>query len=140
MSCWSYNSLRRIASEIDIALNADKYTTKQSIISYARMLIQDNVTRTLPDEICVTDPYGKCFQQAIIYDWKPEFCEKCQKIGHICLPQQETEEQQFEPPRRRRKARRAQHPNQQQEPEPNRFAQIWRAKEVGQHTKLNDTT
>ncbi|XP_070039122.1 uncharacterized protein [Nicotiana tomentosiformis] len=140
MSYWSCNSLSRIASEIDIPLHADECTAKQSRISYARILIQDNVTKTLPDEICITDPYGKRFQQAVIYDWKPEFCEKCQKIGHIYLPQQKTEERQFEPPRRRRKARRAQHPNQQQGPEPNRFAQIWRAKEVGQHTKLNDTT
>ncbi|XP_059310817.1 uncharacterized protein LOC132062217 [Lycium ferocissimum] len=84
ISCWSCNSLSRIASAIGIPLFVDECTTKQTRISYARMLIKINVTKPLLSEIEVLGTYGEIFQQAVVYDWKPDFCATCLSVGHDC--------------------------------------------------------
>lgn len=132
MTYWSCNSLNRIASAIGVPFYADECTTKQTRISCARMLIQANVTKPLPMEVMICDGKGTQFQQAVEYDWKPEFCEECQQIGHRCKPKQQAEPDQFEQPRRRRRASRDQQTNMQrpgqQSNAHNRFAPIWKPK------------
>lgn len=49
MSCWGKGSLSRIASVIGVPIYADECTAKQTRISYARMLIEVNITQLLPD-------------------------------------------------------------------------------------------
>ncbi|XP_060182421.1 uncharacterized protein LOC132612097 [Lycium barbarum] len=49
MSCWSYQSLSRITSTIGKPLFADECTSRQKRISYARVLVEVNFTRLLPD-------------------------------------------------------------------------------------------
>ncbi|XP_019262025.1 PREDICTED: uncharacterized protein LOC109239887 [Nicotiana attenuata] len=89
MSCWGCGSLGRIASALGKPLFADECTTKQMKISYARMLIEVNVSKPLPDTIVVMDPDGKKFQQEVEFEWKPQFCPKCQVIGHNCTKKPE---------------------------------------------------
>ncbi|XP_019230577.1 PREDICTED: uncharacterized protein LOC109211493 [Nicotiana attenuata] len=84
MNCWGSKSLSRIASVLGTPVFADECTTKQSRISYARMLVEINVSRPLPNEITVIDPKGKYFQQQVTYDWKPNFCGVYQVVGHKC--------------------------------------------------------
>lgn len=84
INSWGAKSLSSIASTIGTPLYADSCTAKQTRISFARILIEVNVTKPLPDEVEVMDPTGRFFQQPVLYDWKPNFCEKCMKIGHDC--------------------------------------------------------
>ncbi|XP_019236056.1 PREDICTED: uncharacterized protein LOC109216362 [Nicotiana attenuata] len=51
------------------------------------------------------DPRGKKFQQQLVYEWKPMYCDKCQNIGQTCANQQVPKPQHVEQPRRRREAR-----------------------------------
>ncbi|KAH0652563.1 hypothetical protein KY289_030241 [Solanum tuberosum] len=88
MNCWGCDSLSRIASAIGIPMFADECTTKQTRVSFARMLVEVDVTKPLPEEINVMDPTGKTIVQGVKYDWKPIFCQKCQVVGHVCLPEQ----------------------------------------------------
>lgn len=60
-------------------------TRMQSIISYARVLIDMDVTQHMPEEIAITDPCGRIFTQSVEYDWKPQYCTKCAQVGHQCL-------------------------------------------------------
>ncbi|KAJ8569877.1 hypothetical protein K7X08_006454 [Anisodus acutangulus] len=107
MGCWGSDSLSRIASAIGAPLFADECTTKQSRITFARMLVQVDVTKPLPTEINVMDPFDREFEQAIEYNWKPQFCDKCLKIGHVCPAQPEPElKPALQQARRRRSARR----------------------------------
>lgn len=48
LSYWSINSLSHIGSVIGVPLYADECTTHQKRISFARMLIEVDVTKTLP--------------------------------------------------------------------------------------------
>ncbi|KAK4714104.1 hypothetical protein R3W88_020011 [Solanum pinnatisectum] len=84
MSCWGKGSLSQISSVIGVSIYADECTAKQTRISYARMLIEVNVTKPLPEKIVVMDPTGNKFEQEVFYDWKPKFCPKCSMVGHTC--------------------------------------------------------
>ena len=84
LNCWGVGSLSRIASAIGVPLFADECTTKQIRISYARMLVEFNVTKTIPQHIAVMDPNGKTFMQEVVLEWRPQYCDRFQKIGHLC--------------------------------------------------------
>nr|XP_009591960.1 uncharacterized protein LOC104088903 [Nicotiana tomentosiformis] len=105
MNCWSRNSLNRVTSIIETPIFADECTSKQTRIFYARMLVEVNVTRELPEVIKVLDPNGRQFTQKIIFDWKPEFCQLCQVVGHKCPPPAKPDTQNHAPQERRREPR-----------------------------------
>nr|XP_009624247.1 uncharacterized protein LOC104115348 [Nicotiana tomentosiformis] len=130
MSCWGGQSLSRIASAIGRPLYADECTSKQKRISYTRMLIEINVTRPLPSSVTMWEPEWRQFDQMIEYDWKPDFCEVCLKIGQCCK-QIEAEKHKVEQPRRRRRPIGNAQPAPQQAPQPvgpQKVIQEWRTK------------
>ena len=59
LNCWGGRSLSMIASAIGVPIFADECTTNQTRISYARMLIEVNVTKTIPQKITVVDQMGR---------------------------------------------------------------------------------
>ncbi|XP_010693202.1 uncharacterized protein LOC104906181 [Beta vulgaris subsp. vulgaris] len=91
LNCWSPDSLSRIGSLLGIPLYADESTSKQMRISFARILVEIDVTKEKTQSIMVEDANGKIIKQDVRYDWWPPFCQKCQKIGHNCG------EKQFKP-------------------------------------------
>lgn len=42
------------------------------------------MTQKLCEEIEIKDHAGKVRQQRVEYEWRPQFCERCQKVGHVC--------------------------------------------------------
>nr|XP_009591529.1 uncharacterized protein LOC104088537 [Nicotiana tomentosiformis] len=84
LNCWENRSLSRISSGLRIPLYVDACTTQVDRISYARVLVEMDVTKELPRSIKVTDPNGREFIQEIAYDWVPEFYTKCMQVGHKC--------------------------------------------------------
>lgn len=68
MRCWSSDSLSRIASLIGTPIYADECTSKQTRISFARMLIEVNATKALPEEVAVMEPNREVIQQRVTYD------------------------------------------------------------------------
>ncbi|KAG5620619.1 hypothetical protein H5410_005837 [Solanum commersonii] len=84
LSCWSMDSLSRISSGLEEPLYADECTTKVDRVSFARVLIEMDVARELPRRLKVEDPSGRCFEQAVQYEWVPEYCAKCMQVGHKC--------------------------------------------------------
>nr|XP_016462019.1 PREDICTED: uncharacterized protein LOC107785271 [Nicotiana tabacum] len=129
MTCWGGKSLSRIASAIGKPLYADECTSKQKKLSYARMLIEINVTTPLPTSVLVWEPDGRQFEQSIEYDWKPEFCEVCLKIGHY-YKQKEVENQTFMQLRRRRRRPRENAQPTHTDVGPPKMIQEWRTKAI----------
>ncbi|KAH0730337.1 hypothetical protein KY289_001525 [Solanum tuberosum] len=76
MNCWGCDSLSRIASAIGILMFADECTTKQMRVSFARMLVEVDVTKTLPEEITFMDPNRKTIVHWVKHDLKPIFYQK----------------------------------------------------------------
>ena len=93
LNYWGVGSLSRIASAIGVPIFADECTTKQTRISYARMLVEVNVTKSIPQKIAVMDPNGKTFLQDVVLEWRPQYCDKCQKLGHVCQLEEVTKEE-----------------------------------------------
>ncbi|XP_056685637.1 uncharacterized protein [Spinacia oleracea] len=85
LNCWGMDSLSRIGSTLGNPLFADECTTTQNRISFARMLVEVDVTHPLLHKVMVEDPHGKAFEQVVQYEWEPKFCDTCQKLGHNCV-------------------------------------------------------
>lgn len=59
-------------------------------ISYARVLVEIDITQDIPEEIEVNDPYERVFTQQVVFDWKPDYCQTCLSVGHDCKKKLET--------------------------------------------------
>ena len=84
LNCWGPESLSRIGSVLGVPLYADECTTKQWRVSFARLLIEMDVTSPSPEYVWLEDDNGLMFKQVVHYDWKPPYCTACKVIGHNC--------------------------------------------------------
>ncbi|CAO2841428.1 unnamed protein product [Amaranthus hypochondriacus] len=84
LHCWGEETLSRIVSAVGVPILADDCTAKQLKVSYARVLVEVDITQEFVKEIIVRDNVGKEFTQKAIHEWRPYFCKKCNKIGHVC--------------------------------------------------------
>ncbi|KAK4369245.1 hypothetical protein RND71_013037 [Anisodus tanguticus] len=92
-------SLSSIESTLGTPLFADDCTISEARISFARLLVEMNVTKPLPKSIKAQDPEGNIFSQVVAYDWEPKYCNKYLQIGHEYT---EVKQQQQIPRRRPR--------------------------------------
>nr|XP_016458609.1 PREDICTED: uncharacterized protein LOC107782255 [Nicotiana tabacum] len=74
---WMVENLGRIASSIGNPICTDKLTAQEARISYARMLIEMDVSQPLPETVLI-ETAGK----KLSYDWQPSFCQDYLQIGH----------------------------------------------------------
>ncbi|XP_058776921.1 uncharacterized protein LOC131651266 [Vicia villosa] len=81
---WGARCLNKIGSLLGIPLVTDECTTHKLRVSYARILVEVDITRKLIDEINIKDLEGRKLKQPIEYEWRPKFCDKCQRVGHQC--------------------------------------------------------
>lgn len=88
LNCCSRGALSRISSALGNPLFVDACTTKIERISYARVLIEMNITLVFPKVIIVQDPSGRVFEQRLEYDWVPMYCPTCLMVGHKCKPKE----------------------------------------------------
>lgn len=81
---WSGDSFSRIGSLLGKPVYADECTSKALRVSFARILIEMDVTQKLPSEIQIEEPNGATFTQKVSYDWLLPYYKKCLKVGHNC--------------------------------------------------------
>nr|XP_016515889.1 PREDICTED: uncharacterized protein LOC107832538 [Nicotiana tabacum] len=79
---WTVENLGRIASSIGNPICTDKLTAQEARISYARMLIEMDVSQPLPETILIELAEGNNREQKLSYDWHPNYCQDCLVIGH----------------------------------------------------------
>lgn len=84
LHCWGVESLSRIVSAIGVPIIADECTANQLKVSFARVLVEIDITQDFVKDIRVRDNNGHEFTQRAIPEWCPFFCRKCNKIGHEC--------------------------------------------------------
>ncbi|XP_016512276.1 uncharacterized protein LOC107829318 [Nicotiana tabacum] len=82
VQCWAEENLGRIASLLGKPICTDKLTTECERISYARILVEMDITQPLPEEILIKKPDGRSWMQRVDFEWKPKFCLDCNKFGH----------------------------------------------------------
>ncbi|XP_058758403.1 uncharacterized protein LOC131631649 [Vicia villosa] len=81
---WGAKSLSKIGSAIGVPLVTDECTASKLRVSYARILVEVDVTKDFVKEIAIKECDGRKIKQLVEYEWRPKFCEKCKKIGHQC--------------------------------------------------------
>lgn len=65
-------------------LFTDECPTGKLRVSYTRLLVEVDVTQKLCEEETVKDHEGNVRKKRVEYEWKPQYCERCQKVGHVC--------------------------------------------------------
>ncbi|KAK2420095.1 hypothetical protein QL285_030882 [Trifolium repens] len=70
---WGVRSLSKIGSAIGNPLVTDECTANKFRVSYARILVEMDVTQELPQEITIKDSEGNKMKQVVEYEWKPFF-------------------------------------------------------------------
>ncbi|XP_019242197.1 PREDICTED: uncharacterized protein LOC109222281 [Nicotiana attenuata] len=78
---WSTEALSKMASGIGKPMYTDLYTAEMDRISYARVLVEADISHPLPNDILLRTPVG-VIHQSIEYEWQPKFCMDCIKVGH----------------------------------------------------------
>ena len=81
---WGKSDLSKLASAIGIPFVTDECTASKLRVSYARVLIEVDITQKLVEEISIKDKEGNTVIQGIEYEWRPKFYDKCQAVGHNC--------------------------------------------------------
>ncbi|XP_021744067.1 uncharacterized protein LOC110710117 [Chenopodium quinoa] len=84
LNCWGSHTLSRLGSLLGVPICADECTTRQLRVSFARVLIEIDVTKPLPSSVWVESPLKELLEIRMVYEWAPSFCSKCNKIGHDC--------------------------------------------------------
>ncbi|XP_058746350.1 uncharacterized protein LOC131619250 [Vicia villosa] len=81
---WGPRSLSKIGSAIGTPLVTNECTAKKLRISYAKLLVEIDITQELPKKINIKGHEGSVTKQAVEYEWKPAYCDICKKIEHRC--------------------------------------------------------
>ncbi|KAJ6868835.1 hypothetical protein NC651_033816 [Populus alba x Populus x berolinensis] len=80
--CWTPLCLSKLASVLGKPLRCDASTIRKTKLSFARVLIEVDMTSTLPDLINVQLLNGSILGQRVIYESRPRFCRSCDSLGH----------------------------------------------------------
>ncbi|XP_070007223.1 uncharacterized protein [Nicotiana sylvestris] len=78
---WSIEALSKLDSVVGKPLYTDKITTEMEKVSYARVLVETDISQPLPDSFKMQTKRGVIIQQ-IEYEWKPKYCCDCIRFGH----------------------------------------------------------
>ncbi|XP_058722959.1 uncharacterized protein LOC131594767 [Vicia villosa] len=81
---WGERSISKISSAIGNPITTDECTARKLRISYARVLVEVDITKPVKQSITIRDHSGKEWEQKIEYEWRPKYCQTCLKIGHDC--------------------------------------------------------
>ncbi|XP_074305736.1 uncharacterized protein LOC141640956 [Silene latifolia] len=79
---WTDSILSKMASKIGKTLFADLHTTCKARLSFARILVEVDISKDLPDHIDINAPFIGHSSQRIVYEWLPYYCKTCFKLGH----------------------------------------------------------
>ncbi|XP_062075210.1 uncharacterized protein LOC133779239 [Humulus lupulus] len=79
---WGVNCLSALVSTIGKPIMIDKITQNRSMIKFARVLVEMEITDSLPKFISYFNEKGQIADQIIEYEWMPTKCSNCKKLGH----------------------------------------------------------
>ncbi|GFZ12807.1 hypothetical protein Acr_23g0011920 [Actinidia rufa] len=82
LSLWGSSVLSKICSRIGKPVYMDKLTTHSERISYARCLVEIDMSMELPDFVILKMHNGVLLEHNIFYENLPRFCPLCKVVGH----------------------------------------------------------
>lgn len=82
LELWNSKALSKIVSIVGVSIRTDQQTATKGAISYARVLVEIDVSKTCLHEINIKLPGGKSLKQSLEYENIPDFCSLCNLVGH----------------------------------------------------------
>ncbi|KAK4412825.1 hypothetical protein Salat_2929700 [Sesamum alatum] len=61
----------------------DALTRKMERVSYARILVEVDASKSLVDNVEFILPNGVMRKQPVVYEFTPKFCSGCNRFGHL---------------------------------------------------------
>lgn len=82
---WSKRVLDKLASKVGYPIRTDQLTTDKERISYARILVDVDISQEIIEEFGLIGPSGDRIKQRVEYEWLPIMCQTCKKWRHKTL-------------------------------------------------------
>ncbi|KAL2931849.1 hypothetical protein RDABS01_037259 [Bienertia sinuspersici] len=79
---WGHRSLHKLGDAIGTTLKVDRLTEQKERLAYARIMVEVDIQKELPNQIDFINEKGISMVQMIEYEWRPNLCSKCNKYGH----------------------------------------------------------
>ncbi|XP_074305578.1 uncharacterized protein LOC141640795 [Silene latifolia] len=79
---WSSAVLSKMSSKIGRPMFTDIPTTNKDKLSFARVMIEVDISTNPPLEISLNTLFGP-YTQRVEYEWIPHYCSSCGKMGHL---------------------------------------------------------
>ena len=64
-------------------IRVDNATLKKDRMRFARVLVELDINGDFHDLISFPNEDDDLLSIKVLYDWKPQFCSKCQQLGHF---------------------------------------------------------
>ena len=81
--CWNARALSLIGSRVGKPISTDKMTLTKERISFARVLVEVDVSSDIVSEVEIQLPTGVVYHQPVISEFTPKFCKRCKTFGHV---------------------------------------------------------
>lgn len=82
---WHNSYIAAIVNSFVIFLDTDARTQACTIMKYARVCVEVDVTRKMPDKVRIALPNNKSFWQQIVLEGNWSYCSHCKMHGHDLL-------------------------------------------------------
>ncbi|XP_062080248.1 uncharacterized protein LOC133785006 [Humulus lupulus] len=79
---WGTKCLSALMSTIGIPILVDKVTKDRSMMQFARVLVEVEITETIPKSIQFLNEKGQLMEQLLEFEWLPTQCKECRVFGH----------------------------------------------------------
>jgi hypothetical protein len=80
---WSPEALSKIVSLVGRPLFADTVTASRETLCFARVCVEVDFDKMLPDSVTIEDDKGYSYDQKVEYEWQPTSrCSYCLHLGH----------------------------------------------------------
>lgn len=71
---WAEKSISKIASAVGRPITTNECTAIKLRISYARVLVEVDITKLVKTSVSIKDHSGKEWDQKVEYEWTPYYC------------------------------------------------------------------
>ncbi|KAL2894824.1 hypothetical protein RDABS01_010733 [Bienertia sinuspersici] len=79
---WGAKCLGKIVKPVGTLIKVDNTTAQRDKLHYARCMIEVEINQKFPMAVQFLNEKNEITNVPITYEWKPEICSKCKKIGH----------------------------------------------------------
>ncbi|XP_062094066.1 uncharacterized protein LOC133800110 [Humulus lupulus] len=80
---WGLKTLSALVSTIGKPMMMDKVTKDKSMVKFARVLVDVEISDHIPHCINFINERGQLMEQAIEFEWLPTRCSCCKNLGHV---------------------------------------------------------